>query len=94
MAPQAETTSPTAAGGSIEEQAAAAVGNELTLAVTGLSKGQTASFEREELQMPAAEGEEPPPPRQREFDIEIPDDDAEKLKTVADAIDYIGSHAS
>lgn len=27
------------------------------------------------------------------FDIEIPDEDAEKIKTVKDAIDYIGANA-
>jgi acyl carrier protein len=27
------------------------------------------------------------------FDIEIPDEDAEKIRTVKDAIDYIGKHA-
>ena len=27
------------------------------------------------------------------FDIEIPDDAAEKIRTVQDAIDYIGKHA-
>jgi acyl carrier protein len=27
------------------------------------------------------------------FDIEIPDEDAEKIRTVSDAIDYIGKHA-
>ncbi|HEU5453587.1 MAG TPA: acyl carrier protein [Terriglobales bacterium] len=27
------------------------------------------------------------------FDIEIPDEDAEKIRTVQDAISYIGSHA-
>ena len=27
------------------------------------------------------------------FDIEIPDEDAEKIKTVKDAIDYIGAHS-
>ena len=27
------------------------------------------------------------------FDIEIPDEDAEKIKTVQDAVSYIGSHA-
>ncbi len=27
------------------------------------------------------------------FDIEIPDEDAEKIRTVQDAINYIGSHA-
>jgi acyl carrier protein len=27
------------------------------------------------------------------FDIEIPDDDAEKIRTVQDAVDYIGKHA-
>ena len=27
------------------------------------------------------------------FDIEIPDEDAEKIRTVADAVDYIGKHA-
>ena len=27
------------------------------------------------------------------FDIEIPDEDAEKIKTVQDAVDYIGKHA-
>jgi len=27
------------------------------------------------------------------FEIEIPDEDAEKIRTVKDAIDYIGSHA-
>ena len=28
-----------------------------------------------------------------EFDIEIPDEDAEKIGTVGDAVDYIKSHA-
>jgi acyl carrier protein len=28
------------------------------------------------------------------FGIEIPDEDAEKIKTVKDAIDYIQSHGS
>ncbi len=27
------------------------------------------------------------------FDIEIPDEDAEKIRTVKDAVDYINSHA-
>jgi acyl carrier protein len=27
------------------------------------------------------------------FDIEIPDEDAEKIRTVKDATDYIGQHA-
>jgi len=27
------------------------------------------------------------------FDIEIPDEDAEKIRTVKDAIDYINTHA-
>ena len=27
------------------------------------------------------------------FDLEIPDDDAEKIRTVKDAIDYIGKHS-
>ena len=27
------------------------------------------------------------------FDIEIPDEDAEKIRTVADAVDYIGKHS-
>ena len=27
------------------------------------------------------------------FDIEIPDEDAEKIRTVSDAIEYIGKHA-
>jgi acyl carrier protein len=27
------------------------------------------------------------------FDVEIPDEDAEKISTVQDAIDYIGKHA-
>jgi acyl carrier protein len=27
------------------------------------------------------------------FDIEIPDEDAEKIRTVKDAVDYIGKHA-
>ena len=27
------------------------------------------------------------------FDIEIPDEDAEKIRTVQDAIDYVGKHA-
>jgi acyl carrier protein len=27
------------------------------------------------------------------FDIEMPDEDAEKVRTVQDAIDYIGKHA-
>jgi acyl carrier protein len=30
---------------------------------------------------------------EEEFGIEIPDEDAEKIGTVNDAIDYIGSHA-
>lgn len=30
---------------------------------------------------------------EEEFDIEIPDDDAEKIITVTDAISYIKSHA-
>lgn len=29
---------------------------------------------------------------EKEFDIEIPDEDAEKISTVQDAIDYINSH--
>jgi acyl carrier protein len=31
---------------------------------------------------------------EKEFNIEIPDDDAEKIRTVQDAINYIGNHAS
>ena len=27
------------------------------------------------------------------FDVEIPDEDAEKIKTVKDAIDYVNTHA-
>lgn len=27
------------------------------------------------------------------FDVEIPDEDAEKIRTVQDAIDYIGKHS-
>ena len=27
------------------------------------------------------------------FDIEIPDEDADKIRTVSDAVDYIGKHA-
>jgi acyl carrier protein len=27
------------------------------------------------------------------FEIEIPDEDAEKIRTVSDAVDYIGKHA-
>jgi acyl carrier protein len=27
------------------------------------------------------------------FDIEIPDEDAEKIRTVQDAVDYISKHA-
>jgi len=27
------------------------------------------------------------------FDLEIPDEEAEKIRTVQDAIDYIGKHA-
>ena len=27
------------------------------------------------------------------FEIEIPDEDAEKIRTVQDAIDYVGKHA-
>ena len=30
---------------------------------------------------------------EEEFDIEIPDEDAEKIRTVQDAVDYIGKHA-
>lgn len=29
---------------------------------------------------------------EKEFDIEIPDDDAQNIKTVQDAVDYIESH--
>ena len=29
---------------------------------------------------------------EKEFDIEIPDEDAEKISTVQDAIDYINAH--
>jgi acyl carrier protein len=28
------------------------------------------------------------------FEIEIPDEDAEKIRTVQDAVDYIGMHAN
>jgi acyl carrier protein len=31
---------------------------------------------------------------EKEFNIEIPDDDAEKIRTVKDAVDYISKHAS
>ncbi len=31
---------------------------------------------------------------EKEFDIEIPDEDAEKIRTVQDAIDYIVAHVS
>mgnify|MGYP000992420686 FL=1 len=31
---------------------------------------------------------------EEEFDIEIPDEDAEKIKTVQDAIDYIKNHSA
>jgi acyl carrier protein len=31
---------------------------------------------------------------EEEFEIEIPDEDTEKIKTVADAIEYIKLHAS
>ncbi|MDY0301254.1 MAG: acyl carrier protein [Trichlorobacter sp.] len=30
---------------------------------------------------------------EEEFDIEIPDEDAEKIQTVQDAIDYISEHS-
>ena len=30
---------------------------------------------------------------EEEFETEIPDEDAEKIRTVKDAIDYIGQHA-
>ena len=30
---------------------------------------------------------------EEEFGIEIPDEDAEKIRTVQDAIDYVGKHA-
>ena len=30
---------------------------------------------------------------EKEFNIDIPDEDAEKIRTVQDAIDYIGKHA-
>lgn len=30
---------------------------------------------------------------EKEFEIEIPDDEAERIRTVQDAIDYINSHA-
>ena len=29
---------------------------------------------------------------EEEFDIEIPDEDAEKISTVSDAVDYINEH--
>lgn len=31
---------------------------------------------------------------EKEFDIEIPDDEAERIRTVQDAIDYIVNHLS
>ncbi|HRR25249.1 MAG TPA: acyl carrier protein [Acidobacteriota bacterium] len=31
---------------------------------------------------------------EEEFDIEIPDEDAEKIQTVQDAVDYIKAHQS
>lgn len=31
---------------------------------------------------------------EKEFDIEIPDDEAERIRTVQDAVDYIVSHVS
>ncbi len=31
---------------------------------------------------------------EKEFDIEIPDDEAEKIRTVQDAVDYIVNHVS
>jgi len=31
---------------------------------------------------------------EKEFDIEIPDEDAEKISTVQDAVDYINAHNS
>ena len=31
---------------------------------------------------------------EEEFDLEIPDEDAEKITSVKDAIEYIGSHSS
>ena len=31
---------------------------------------------------------------EKEFDIEIPDDEAEKIRTVQDAISYISAHVS
>jgi len=31
---------------------------------------------------------------EKEFDIEIPDDEAERIRTVQDAVDYIRAHAS
>lgn len=31
---------------------------------------------------------------EKEFDIEIPDDEAEKIRTVQDAISYIAAHVS
>lgn len=31
---------------------------------------------------------------EKEFDVEIPDDEAEKIQTVQDAIDYINAHVS
>mgnify|MGYP000294519137 FL=1 len=31
---------------------------------------------------------------EKEFDLEIPDDEAEKIRTVQDAVDYIVSHVS
>ncbi len=31
---------------------------------------------------------------EKDFDIEIPDDEAEKIRTVQDAVDYIVAHAS
>ncbi|NCG17838.1 MAG: acyl carrier protein [Rhodobacterales bacterium] len=31
---------------------------------------------------------------EKEFDIEIPDDEAERIRTVQDAVDYIMAHCS
>ena len=31
---------------------------------------------------------------EKDFDIEIPDDEAEKIRTVQDAVDYIVAHVA
>ena len=56
---------------------------EVTLSASFVDDLGADSLDRVELVMALEEA----------FDLEIPDEEAEKIRTVQDAIDYIGKHA-